>query len=108
MFCCLSSCLQVMGEETLEYERKIEKPDVPLILWPHAIGGGPIFMLYILDRERDVSPVKLFKTNNWNLMNVLIIICYNLVPFKSHYNPGYKAGCVSAVGRLMAPKDVHV
>ena len=64
MFCCLSSCLQVMGEETLEYERKIERPDVPLILWPHAIGGGPIFMLYILDRERDVSPVKLFKTNN--------------------------------------------
>ena len=64
MFCCLTSCLQVMGEEILEYERKTERPDVPLILWPHAIGGGPTFVQYILDRERDVSPVKHFKTNN--------------------------------------------
>ena len=44
MFCCLTSCLQVMGEEILEYERKTERPDVPLILWPHAIGGGPTFV----------------------------------------------------------------
>ena len=41
-------------------------------------------------------------------MNVLILICYILMPSKSHYNPGYKAGYVSAVGRLIAPKDVHV
>ena len=41
-------------------------------------------------------------------MNVLILICYILMHFKSHYNPGYKAVCDSVVARLMAPKDVHV